>query len=202
MIYDQFTRERFGETSGLVVRPGLSGPYVISGQTLDELRQRAIDKRLRRKSPTEPATAASVRASSAISKESIARFNKFAETGTDLDFHRGETPIEIADFGPRRAGNDKTEHDDVSHPGTGPYYAAMTAAGTLDTKGGPKINAKGPGARHERPTDSGLCMEPAIASRRRRVRPTGQVEARWVPPSTFGGLAGKHAALEPEKEQA
>jgi hypothetical protein len=105
IIYDQFTRERFGETSGLVVRPGLEAPYVISGHTLEELAG-AIDKRL-----TEIADrTGNYRLDQgfvANLKESIARFNTFAEHGKDLDFHRGETPIEIANFGPRRAGNDK-----------------------------------------------------------------------------------------------
>src|SRR5262245_33660773 len=86
IIYDQFTRERFGETSGLVVRPGLEAPYVISGHALEELAG-AIDKRL-----TEIADrTGNYRLDHgfvANLKESIARFNTFAEHGKDLDFHR------------------------------------------------------------------------------------------------------------------
>jgi succinate dehydrogenase/fumarate reductase flavoprotein subunit len=199
MVYDQFTRERFGETSGLVVRPGLSAPYVLSGQTLDELAA-AIDKRLEE--------IADRTGNCRLGKdfvinlnESIARFNKFAETGTDLDFHRGETPIEIANFGPRRAGNDKPNMMMYPIRTTGPYYAAMTAAGTLDTKGGPKINAKAQVLDvKDKPIPGLYGAGNCIAS------PAGQTY--WAgggtlgPAITFGGLAGKHAALEPEKEQS
>ncbi len=199
MIYDQFTRERFGETSGVVVRPGLSAPYVLSGQTLDELAV-AIDKRL--EEIADRTGNCRLGQDFVVNlKESIARFNKLAESGADLDFHRGETPIEIANFGPRRAGNDKPNMMMYPIRATGPYYAVMTAAGTLDTKGGPKINAKAQVLdMKDQPIPGLYGAGNCIAS------PAGQTY--WAgggtlgPAITFGGLAGKHAALEPQKEQA
>ena len=37
MIYDQRTRERFGDTSGVILRPGLNAPFIRSGHTFEEL---------------------------------------------------------------------------------------------------------------------------------------------------------------------
>src|SRR5262249_37365370 len=100
MIYDQSCRERFGATSGSIVRPGLNVPYVMSADTLDQLAS-VIETRLARIADKtgnfrlDPTFAANL-------KETIARFNKFAADGKDLDFHRGEAPFEIAFHGDAR----------------------------------------------------------------------------------------------------
>ncbi len=141
VIYDQFTRDRFGEKSGLVVRPGINASYILSAQSLEELAA-VLEKRL---------TEISDRTGGFYLdrdfvpnlRETIRRFNQFAETGVDLDFHRGEVPIELASFGKRRPGNDKPNMMMYPISSTGPYYAVMTGGGTLDTKGGPKINESG-----------------------------------------------------------
>jgi succinate dehydrogenase/fumarate reductase flavoprotein subunit len=197
VIYDQFTRDRFGDTTGLVLRPGVSAPYVLSGQTLEELAA-TIDKRL--------AEIADRTGNFRIDrnfvpnvKDTIARFNGFAETGADLDFHRGEVPIEIANFGARRPGNDKPNMMMYPIRDKGPYYAVMTAGGTLDTKGGPKINAKAQVLDvSDKPIPGLYGAGNCIAA------PAGQ--AYWAggstlgPAMTFGALAGQHASQEPTKE--
>ena len=75
-------------------------------------------------------------------KDTIARFNEFAKTGIDLDFHRGEFP---ADDPPVPADLRSEYPNPAMYPiaSTGPYYAVLIAGGTLDTKGGPKINTHG-----------------------------------------------------------
>src|SRR5207244_6897783 len=72
---------------------------------------------------------------------SIARWNDMARNGVDEDFHRGEREVEIAVFG---GPLDETveKKNPLMYPIStdGPYYAALLTGGTLDTKGGPKIN--------------------------------------------------------------
>lgn len=132
-------------------------------------------------------------------KETIARFNQFAESGVDLDFHRGETPIELANYGKPVAGNDKPNRTMYPIRSTGPYYAVMTGAGTLDTKGGPKINASAQVLNADDQPIAGLYgAGNCIAA------PAGQ--GYWAggatlgPALTFGALAGKHAAASVLKE--
>jgi 3-oxosteroid 1-dehydrogenase len=109
--------------------------HILSGQTLEELAA-AIEKRL---AEIADRTAAGSRIL-LVSETSDRGVQQFAETGVDLDFHRGEAPIEKAKFGNRRPGNDKPNMMMYPIRQTGPYYAVMTGGGTLDTKGGPKIN--------------------------------------------------------------
>jgi succinate dehydrogenase/fumarate reductase flavoprotein subunit len=196
VIYDQSSRERFGGTSGAIVRPGLNAPYVISGNTLEELTT-AIEARLAKIADKtgnyrlDPSFLTNL-------KESIARFNQFAETGKDLDFHRGESPIQIAFHGNPR-GNTSSNITMKPIAATGPYYAVLMGGGTLDTKGGPKINTKGEILDVEEKPIPGLygCGN-CIAS------PAGQ--AYWAgggtigPGMTFGALAAKAAAASPVKQ--
>jgi predicted oxidoreductase len=196
LIYDQSCRERFGGTAGLIVRPGLNAPYVMSANTLDELAT-VIDTRLAQLAAKtgnyrlDPAFAANL-------KETIARFNQFAMTGKDLDFHRGEAPIEFTFHGDPR-GN--TFPNIMMRPiaAKGPYYAALLGAGTLDTKGGPKINARGEVLDSADKAIAGLYgAGNCIAS------PAGQAYfaagATIGMAMTFGAVAGKSAAAAPVRQ--
>ena len=133
-------------------------------------------------------------------KDTIARFNEFAKTGIDLDFHRGEFP---ADDPPVPADLRSEYPNPAMYPiaSTGPYYAVLIAGGTLDTKGGPKINTHGQVLDTHGQAISGLYgAGNCIAS------PAG--EGYWSPGGTigpamtFGAIAGKHAAKESVKVAA
>jgi len=67
-----------------------------------------------------------------------------AAEGVDRDFHRGETVVEIEGFGGPVA-DEPGRRNPVMWPiaAEGPYYAALVAGGTLDTKGGPKVTPDG-----------------------------------------------------------
>lgn len=97
--------------------------------------------------------------------ETVARFNGFAKTGKDEDFHRGEEAFEkfiyaAAEYLENIVSNDgkmgKGPADKGINPGLipiteGPFYAAQFAVSDLGTKGGLKTDA---GARVLRPDGS------------------------------------------------
>jgi succinate dehydrogenase/fumarate reductase flavoprotein subunit len=192
-IYDQFTRERFGGMTGAVVKPGVNAPYVLTGMTWEDL-AKAIDDRL----ATLADKTGNFRLDSNFTanlKQTIARFNQFAETGKDLDFLRGESPMERSE---RRSGNDKPNPTMYPISATGPYYAVLIAAGTLDTNGGPRINAKAEVVDAKDAPIPGLYgAGNCIAS------PAGQTY--WGhggtigPAIVFGRLAAQNAAKAPVK---
>jgi 3-oxosteroid 1-dehydrogenase len=64
----------------------------------------------------------------------LARFNELAATGRDDDFHRGENPIEQIFTGVVPEDNDTGNPTMYPLSESGPYYAALVCAGTLDTE--------------------------------------------------------------------
>lgn len=139
MIYDQRTAEQFAGFAPIPPK-GSRSPHVMSAQTLDELTA-VIQKKL--------AAIAGSTAGFSLHKDfseqlknTIQQFNRAATTGVDREFARGAQPIDqfFHFFGPGVPVN--TYPNATMHPiaDTGPYYAVIMAAGTLDTKGGPKIN--------------------------------------------------------------
>jgi 3-oxosteroid 1-dehydrogenase len=139
-IYDDNVAQNpaTGPFRGLVPPPGMKVDYVLSADTLEGLAE-AIDARLAeivdrtgdvRLAPSFAATL----------KDTIARFNDFAREGVDRDFGRGEKPIQIAWQGEPRPGLRNPCLAPFSD--TGPYHCMILAAGALDTKGGPQIDAQ------------------------------------------------------------
>ncbi|MEQ1573941.1 MAG: FAD-dependent oxidoreductase [Vicinamibacterales bacterium] len=196
MVYDESCRKRFGAASGVIVRPGLNAPYVMSAPTLEALAT-VIDNRLAQ--IVDKTGNYRLEADfTANLKDTITRFNQFATTGKDLEFHRGEAPIELAFHGDPR-GNTRPNVTMEPLSATGPYYAVMLGGGTLDTKGGPKINANAQILdENEKPIPGLYGAGNCIAS------PAGQ--AYWAGGATigsaltFGALAAKHAARAPVRE--
>jgi 3-oxosteroid 1-dehydrogenase len=125
-------------------------------------------------------------------KATVTRFNGFAESGKDLDFHRGEPPID-KHFHKPGANNDKPNPWMYPIADAGPYHCIILTAGTLDTKGGPVINGNGQVLDVHDQVIPGLYAAGNCAA-----SPSGQ--AYWGaggtlgPAVTFGYMAGEHVA--------
>jgi 3-oxosteroid 1-dehydrogenase len=188
MIYDQHCREKFGvnDTNNVIPKVGSTSPVVMTADTLDEL-ARTIDIRLEQIAHRtgnfrlDPDFGENV-------KETIARFNEFANTGVDRDFHRGATT-------PLSPTAEKPNETMYPISSTGPYYAVLIGGGALDTKGGPKINAKAQVLdTNNKPIPGLYGAGNCIAS------PAGQgyfsAGATIGHAIAYGGIAGRHAAAQ------
>ena len=70
-------------------------------------------------------------------KATVAKLNQYARTGTDLDFHRGETVFD------RYYGDEKVKPNACLAPiETPPFYGLESYPGELGTKGGLKADAR------------------------------------------------------------
>ncbi len=206
MIYDQRTAELYGGRFPLPPAE-MSAPYVISGKSLDRLAA-AIDDRL----GGLPSPTANVRLSPdfpASVKVSIARFNRFADKGVDDEFHRGdhlydrEWHTKIWSF-PNPSDSWKLDRPNPTmYPisDRGPYYAIILGSGTLDTNGGPIIDASAQVIdAHDAPIPGLYGAGNCIAT------PTGPYYyaggGTLGPALAFGYLAGQNVAKAPIKEVA
>lgn len=120
--------------------------YIISGNTLEELSE-AIDSRLTKLAKYTGNFSLSPNFLNNL-KDSVMRFNEYAEKGIDLEFGRGNSAYdrEWTTFPPTIPGVAWPEPETTNytmHPLSekGPYYAVILAAGTLDTNGGPVIDS-------------------------------------------------------------
>ncbi|MFM0698258.1 FAD-dependent oxidoreductase [Paraburkholderia sediminicola] len=142
-IWDQRSQDGSASTEyGRLIRPSHDNQaFELRGDTLDGLVE-AIDRRMRQYAHlTGHARLANDFAANL--RASITRFNGFAHEGKDQDFQRGERLVERMFNGP--TGEPLSNANPTMHPlaDTGPYYAALVAGGTLDTKGGPLANRDG-----------------------------------------------------------
>jgi succinate dehydrogenase/fumarate reductase flavoprotein subunit len=206
LVYDQRQADYF---AGFFPFPAKDGraDYVIFGQTLDEL-SASIDERLLLIAnrtggvQLDPDFAANLRSA-------VDRFNAFAKAGKDEDYQRGEAPYDLswATIPPDAANLP----DGVSWPSadqlnptmyplsdTGPYYAMLVGAGTLDTNGGPVINANAQVLDNDDQPISGLyaagnCVASPCADA--YWSSGGALAAALI----FGAIAGENAHSEAEK---
>ncbi|CAB4920393.1 unannotated protein [freshwater metagenome] len=130
----------------------------------------------------------------------VERFNGFARSGTDEDFHRGETVHEHDWNGPAREGNDKNR---TMYPFTqsGPYFCTITCGMVLDTNGGPKTNGRAQVLRADGSVIPGLYgAGNCIAN----VSGEGYLSGGSTlgPAATFAYLAAKNVAQEPVRDLA
>jgi succinate dehydrogenase/fumarate reductase flavoprotein subunit len=142
-IWDQRAAERFpgGYLGAFIPGPGDDVSHVVRGDTLEELAA-SLDERLGKLGDS----ARNIRLHEDFAESlrgTIARFSEFARSGADKDFRRGETPIEITFHGPVADDNHCPSGLMFPLADRGPYYATILAPGTLDTKGGPRVDPGG-----------------------------------------------------------
>jgi succinate dehydrogenase/fumarate reductase flavoprotein subunit len=220
-VWDQANYDAFRGSpydGGAMPAIGADDAHVITGATLAELAER-LDERL---ATLEHATGGLRLADDfpAQLTASVERFNALARAGHDDDFGRGDAAVErhmhklcvnaarmgtasgmAAMKGPQSVGwavpvepATPGEANPTMAPlaGEGPYYATILAAGTLDTKGGPRADRHGRVLRHGgEPIDGLYAVGNCAAS------PTGQAYwgagATLGPMVTYAWLAGSHA---------
>jgi hypothetical protein len=204
MVYDQRTAELFAGRFPLPAR-GTGAAYVMKGETLDQLAT-AIDKRLQKLAPRTGGVSLDIEFPDRLAA-SVKRFSKHAESGIDLDYDRGGRlqdrlfHAKVWSFPNRTTSwpvNDKPNVTMYPFAQSGPYYAIILAAGTIDTHGGPVVDASGrvlaaDGAPIVGLYGAGNCV----------ASPTGRAcyghGATLGPALAFAYLAGTHAAAEREK---
>ncbi|HYH99858.1 FAD-dependent oxidoreductase [Hyalangium sp.] len=198
MIWDQWTANEPTPWPwrGVVPFPGQASPLVIQAPTLEQLALRISERldAMRGVRFLSSAIVPWVRLAPDFVpslRATLQRFNTFATSGVDRDFHRGETPVEQAWQGPSRSTTGNRTMYPLSP--SGPFYCAILGPATLDTCGGPVIGTDGRVLRPEgTPVPGLLGAGNCIAS------PTGQ--AYWGaggtlgPAITFGFIAGRTAA--------
>jgi len=142
-VWDQRSQDHSAsdEYGRFIVPPATDDKHVIKGATIAALSQ-AIGERLRHYEGVTGGLALAPDFDKTLAA-TILRFNGFASGGRDFDFKRGERQVELLFNGtvaPSPSAPNPTMYP-ISNQG--PYYAALLAGGTLDTKGGPKTNASG-----------------------------------------------------------
>lgn len=169
--------------------------HLIQADTLGELTS-AIEKRVAKLAPDTGGFTLAPEFADELPK-SVARFNELARSGKDVDFGRGDKPIEHTFNGPAREGNNYPNPTMYPVSDTGPYYCTIVCAGSLDTKGGPRTNVHGQALDYTGQPIQGLYgVGNCVAS------PSGQ--GYWAgggtlgPAITFGYLAAQHLAHQPQ----
>jgi 3-oxosteroid 1-dehydrogenase len=84
-------------------------------------------------------------------RETVARFNGFAESGVDSDFHRGESAYDRYYGDPRNRPN-----PNLAALTKGPFYAIRVVPGDLGTKGGLRTDTAGRVLREDGTAIEGL----------------------------------------------
>jgi 3-oxosteroid 1-dehydrogenase len=147
-ILDERTRQRYARGDGpmdhqagnFIPPVGEESKYLLRGETLPEL----VDRLRERLASLAGRTGGVALAGDFLPalQATIERFNGFAGSGVDEDFHRGESAIELFMHGGRADDNDLPNETLFPLAAEGPYYATILAPGSIETKGGPKVNPR------------------------------------------------------------
>lgn len=191
MIYDQRTADQFAGFTPIPPKDSHVA-HLIKGATLEDLTAQ-LEIRLKKVAVKTGGFSLDKSFTTQL-KKTIKRFNRFAKRGVDKDFARGDQPIDqfFHFFGPGRPIN--TFPNATMHPiaNKGPYYAIILAAGTLDTKGGPKTN------EHAQVLDTNGNPIPGLYGAGNCIASCSG-PAYWAggatlgPALTFGSIAATHA---------
>lgn len=112
------------------------GPVLQASQQPDWMLPKAL-RHYFKKADTIEALAAQLGVDAAGLSATVATFNQYARSGTDLDFHRGETVFD------RYYGDEKVRPNACLAPiETPPFYGLEAYPGELGTKGGLRTNAR------------------------------------------------------------
>lgn len=141
-VWDQQAQDHCAQPNygSFIVPPGNNDGHVIKGATRAELTKNIAARLAQYREQVNFSLAPDFQQNL---EETIQRFNGFAHAGKDLDFHRGERPVELMFNGPNKAGSDKKNSTMSPLSDQGPFYATLIAPGTLDTKGGPRTDTHG-----------------------------------------------------------
>src|SRR3954447_21352411 len=121
-------------------------------------------------------------------KATVERFNGFARSGTDDDFHRGESAYDRYYGDPTNKPNPNL--GEICHD---PYYAAKMVPGDLGTKGGVRTDVHGRALRDDGSIIDGLYAAGNVSAPvmgHTYPGPGGTIG----PAMTFGYLAALHIA--------
>ncbi len=203
-VMDRRARERFGRTGHLDVDAGNFVPprgetsrYLLEGETLEELAERFAERLAANDHHNGEIRLADDFV--ARLRSSIERFNAFARGGVDEDFHRGEAAIQRLMHGGRADDNDLPNETMFPLAQEGPYYGTILAPGSIETKGGPKVNARLQVLDGNDEPVSGLYgIGNCVASASGQAYWSGG--STWGPYLTFGYVAARSIVQEPVKE--
>ena len=207
MIFDQRTAELYGGRFPLPAA-GTQAPYIVKAASPAEL-ARLLDERLAKLATRTGGVALAPDFATTLAAQ-IERYNGFAASGTDEDFGRGRMLYDrLWHSRVWSYPNQGTAHEvgklpnPTMHPIAvqGPLYALILAAGTLDTNGGPVINARG-----EVLDAAGKPMPGLYGAGNCISSPTGSYYygggGTLGPAMAFAYLAAKSAVASPEKSAA
>jgi succinate dehydrogenase/fumarate reductase flavoprotein subunit len=202
-VLDQRARERYSskglldhQAGNFVPEVGRTSPYFLQGDTLAELAERFAE-RLRLRAGRHAGITLSADFAANL-RATLERFNAFARAGVDEDFHRGESAIELLMHGGRADDNDLPNETMYPLAETGPYYGTILAPGCIETKGGPKVNARlqvldG----NDEPVPGLYGVGNCMASASGQAYWSGG--STWGPYLTFGHVAARSIVQEPVK---
>ena len=175
LVFDQQYRDRYifaGLQPGQrIPKKWLESGVIVTADTLEEL-------------------AAKTGLPADAFKATVERFNGFARSGVDEDFHRGESAYDRYYGDPTNKPNPNL--GEISH---GPYYAAKMVPGDLGTKGGIRTDVHGRALRDDGSVIDGLYAAGNVSAPvmgHTYPGPGGTIG----PAMTFGYLAALHIARE------
>ena len=163
------------------------GPLLPSGMHLDWLQPAQVRNRFLQSAPTLAGLAAKLGVDAAALEATVARFNGFAASGKDADFHRGENSYDLM-YGDVRLGPNPCLAPILE----GPFYGVEVHPGDIGTKGGILTNADAAALDTQGNVIQGLyAIGNCSASPMGRFYPGAG--ATLGPAMTFGFVAANHA---------